>query len=153
MDVQQDNPFQTPQAELQQADAGVSQQPLYRIAAIGVGTFLGTPLAGAWMLAHNLQLLGKAHQVAMVWGVAVALFVLTIASGFVLPEEVPAMPFAIAQLVAMVMLAKHLSGAEILRHDLAGGAFLSNWRAAGVAILFLIGAVALLFAMLMILGF
>ena len=57
MDVQQDNPFQTPQADLQQASA--STLPLYRIAAVGLGTFLGTPLAGAWMLAHNLQLLGK----------------------------------------------------------------------------------------------
>lgn len=69
MDVQQDNPFQTPQADLQQASA--STLPLYRIAAVGLGTFLGTPLAGAWMLAHNLQLLGKADRVAMVRRVAV----------------------------------------------------------------------------------
>lgn len=153
MDVQQDNPFQTPQADLQTAGTGTSQPPLYRIAAIGVGTFLGTPLAGAWMLAHNLQLLGKADRVAMVWGIAVALLALTIVLAFVLPEEVPTLPFAIAQLAGMVMLAKHLIEADIQRHDLAGGAFLSNWRAAGIAILFSIGVMALLFAGLMILGF
>lgn len=153
MDVQQDNPFQTPQADLQPASTGTSVEPLYRIAAIGVGTFLGTPLAGAWMLAHNLQLLGKADRVAMVWGIAVALFAMTIALAFVLPEEVPAMPFAIAQLVGMVMLAKYLTEADIQHHEQAGGAFLSNWRAAGIAVLFSIGVMALIFAVLMIIGF
>jgi hypothetical protein len=153
MDVQQDNPFQTPQADLQSASTGTSQLPLYRIAAIGVGTFLGTPLAGAWMLAHNLQLLGKADRVAMVWGVAVVLLALTIVLAFVLPEEVPTLPFAIAQLVGMVMLAKHLIEADILQHAATGGAFLSNWRAAGIAILFSIAVMALLFAVLMIVGY
>ncbi|CAE6948760.1 MULTISPECIES: hypothetical protein [Pseudomonas] len=149
MDVQQDNPFQTPQADLQQASA--STLPLYRIAAVGLGTFLGTPLAGAWMLAHNLQLLGKADRVAMVWGVAVCLLALTLALAFVLPEEVPTLPFAIGQLLGMVMLAKHLTEADIQQHAAAGGTFLSNWRAAGIAVLFSIAVMALLFAVLMIL--
>ena len=105
------------------------------------------------MIVERLQLLGKADRVAMVWGFAVALFALTIASGFVLPEEVPAMPFAIAQLVGMVMLAKYLTEADIQHHEQAGGAFLSNWRAAGIAVLFSIGVMALIFAVLMITGF
>lgn len=65
MDVQQSNPFQPPQADLQQATT--NQSPLYSVAGVGLVTFIGTPLAGAWLLAHNLQLLGKADRVAMVW--------------------------------------------------------------------------------------
>ena len=45
MDVQQSNPFQPPQAELQQATT--QQSPLYSVAGVGLATFIGTPLAGA----------------------------------------------------------------------------------------------------------
>lgn len=148
MDVQPSNPFQTPQADLQQATT--NQQPLYSIAGIGVATFIGTPLAGAWLLAHNLQLLGQAHRVAMVWGISVALLLVTLVLAVVLPDEVPALPFAIAQLMAMIMLAKNLQEADLKQHADAGGAFLSNWRAAGIGLLFTIGMAALMFAVLMI---
>lgn len=148
MDVQPSNPFQTPQADLQQATT--NQQPLYSIAGIGVATFIGTPLAGAWLLAHNLQLLGQAHRVAMVWGISVVLLLVTLVLAVVLPDEVPALPFAIAQLMAMIMLAKNLQEADLKQHADAGGAFLSNWRAAGIGLLFTIGMAVLMFAVLMI---
>ncbi|XLY87214.1 hypothetical protein ACK8QS_16820 [Ectopseudomonas mendocina] len=148
MDVQPSNPFQTPQADLQQATT--NQQPLYSIAGIGVATFIGTPLAGAWLLAHNLQLLGQAHRVAMVWGISVALLLVTLVLAVVLPDEVPALPFAIAQLMVMIMLAKNLQEADLKQHADVGGAFLSNWRAAGIGLLFTIGMAALMFAVLMI---
>ncbi|MDH0098209.1 hypothetical protein N7333_16620 [Pseudomonas sp. GD04158] len=148
MDVQQSNPFQPPQADLQQATA--NQLPLYSVAGVGLATFIGTPLAGAWLLAHNLQLLGKADRVAMVWGISVFLLVVTLVLAFVLPEEVPAMPFAIAQLMAMIMFAKSLMEADLKQHAEAGGAFLSKWRAAGIGLLFTIGLAALMFAVLMI---
>lgn len=148
MDVQQSNPFQTPQADLQQAST--NQAPLYSIAGVGLATFIGTPLAGAWLLAHNLQLLGKADRVAMVWGVSIALLLVTLVLAFVLPEEVPALPFAIAQLMAMIMLAKNLMEAELKQHTEAGGAYLSNWRAVGIGLLFTLAVAALMFAVLMI---
>lgn len=148
MDVQQSNPFQTPQADLQQTS--VQHPPLYSVAGVGLATFIGTPLAGAWLLAHNLQLLGQAHRVAMVWGISVVLLLVTLVLAFVLPEEVPALPFAVAQLMAMIMLAKNLMEADLKQHVEAGGAFLSNWRAAGIGLLFTIGLAALMFAVLMI---
>lgn len=148
MDVQQSNPFQTPQADLQQATT--NQAPLYSIAGVGLATFIGTPLAGAWLLAHNLQLLGKADRVAMVWGISIALLLVTLVLAFVLPEEVPALPFAIAQLMAMIMLAKSLMEAELKQHTEAGGVYLSNWRAAGIGLLFTLAVAALMFAVLMI---
>ncbi|ALN18204.1 hypothetical protein [Ectopseudomonas mendocina] len=148
MDVQQSNPFQTPQADLQQTTA--QHPPLYSVAGVGLATFIGTPLAGAWLLAHNLQLLGQAHRVAMVWGISVVLLLVTLVLAFVLPEEVPALPFAVAQLMVMIMLAKNLMEADLKQHVEAGGAFLSNWRAAGIGLLFTIGLAALMFAVLMI---
>lgn len=148
MDVQQSNPFQTPQADLQQTTT--NQAPLYSIAGVGLATFIGTPLAGAWLLAHNLQLLGKADRVALVWGVSIVLLLVTLVLAFVLPEEVPALPFAVAQLMAMIMLAKNLMEVELKQHTEAGGVFLSNWRAAGIGLLFTLAVAALMFAVLMI---
>ena len=87
MDVPQNNPFQPPQADLQQA--ATTQAPLYSIAGVGLATFIGTPLAGAWLLAHNLQLLGRSDRVAMVWAIAVVFLVVTLGLAFLLPEEVP----------------------------------------------------------------
>lgn len=148
MDVQQSNPFQTPQADLQQTST--NQAPLYSIAGVGLATFIGTPLAGAWLLAHNLQLLGKADRVALVWGVSIVLLLVTLVLAFVLPEEVPALPFAVAQLMAMIMLAKNLMEVELKQHTEAGGVFLSKWRAAGIGLLFTLAVAALMFAVLMI---
>ena len=130
--------------------AGWLVTPALGLAVIGVATFIGTPLAGAWLLAHNLQLLGKADRVALVWGLSVVLLLVTLVLAFVLPESVPAMPFAIAQLMAMIMLAKNLQEADLKQHADAGGAFLSNWRAAGIGLLFTIGMAVLMFAVLMI---
>ena len=149
MDVHDNTPFQPPQADLRLGTA--SPLPLYRLGAVGLATFIGTPLAGAWLLAHNLQLLGRADRVAMVWAISVVLLLITLALAFVLPEEVPAMPFTIAQLVAMMMLAKHLMEVDIRQHTEAGGAFISNWRAAGVGLLFTIGLGVLAVAVWMIL--
>ena len=137
---------QSPRRETWSQESGALVK--YRISSSA--TFIGTPLAGAWLLAHNLQLLGQAHRVAMVWGISVFLLVVTLVLAFVLPEEVPAMPFAIAQLMAMIMLAKNLMEADLKQHAEAGGALLSNWRAAGIGLMFTLGLAALMFAVLMI---
>nr|WP_322940673.1 hypothetical protein [Pseudomonas sp. s4] len=147
MDVQQSNPFQPPQADLQQATT--TQAPLFSIAGVGLASFIGAPLAGAWLLAHNLQLLGRADRVAMVWAMAVFFLVVTLGLAFLLPEEVPGMPFAIAQLMAMIMFAKSLMEADLKQHAEARGAFLSNWRALGIGLMFTLGLAALMFAVLM----
>lgn len=147
MDGHSHNPFQTPQAELHGPDTA---QPLYSLAGIGLATFLGTPLAGAWLLVHNLRLLGKHERVVQAWACAVGLFVVTLVLAFLLPEEVPALPFAIAQLFAMMVFARHLIEVEIKQHAGGGGAFLSNWRAAGIGLLVTIVLALLLFGLLLI---
>lgn len=149
MEGQTRNPFQPPQADLQVAS---SAQPLYSLAGIGLATFFGTPLAGAWLLAHDLKALGKHDRLPMLWGLSVALLVATLVLAFVLPEEVPALPFAIAQLFAMMALARHLIEAEIKHHVAAGGVFLSNWRAVGIGLLVTLGFAALMFVVLMVIG-
>ena len=111
----------------------------------GLATLGGKPGIGINLAARPLSNLGTLRRYVE------QLLALTLALAFVLPEEVPTLPFAIGQLLGMVMLAKHLTEADIQQHAAAGGTFLSNWRAAGIAVLFSIAVMALLFAVLMIL--
>ena len=60
MSAPKDNPFQTPHASLLD---NPPRQPLYRLAAIGIATFFGTPVAGAWIIAHNLRRLDRQDQI------------------------------------------------------------------------------------------
>ena len=59
----------------------------------------------------------------MVWVIAVFFLVVTLGLAFLLPEEVPGMPFAIAQLMAMIMFAKSLMEADLKQHAEARGRF------------------------------
>ena len=61
-----ENPFRPPEARLDEPDA-THGEPLYRLSAIGLGTFIGTPLAGAFLAAVNLRRLGRAQEVGKTW--------------------------------------------------------------------------------------
>lgn len=141
-----DNPFRTPTAEL---TAGTPQQagtPLYKASAVGLATFFGTPLAGAWVLAYNLRQLGLHRQVRDAWIAAVVLFVLVIAVGAMLPEKVPGVPLAVVQLVVMQQYAKKLLGVQLTQHAEQQGQFYSNWRAFGISLLFLLAILVVMLA-------
>ncbi|WP_204325150.1 hypothetical protein, partial [Stenotrophomonas maltophilia] len=74
----------------------------YRLSAIGLGTFIGTPLAGAFLAAVNLRRLGRAQEVGKTWLVGLCLFVLLPVLGAILPENIPSIGFTVAQIFGMV---------------------------------------------------
>lgn len=125
-DTSQDNPFQTPAAALQDGPAVATGEPLYRLAAVGIATFFGTPVAGAWITGI---------------GALIAIFLL----GMFLPDSVPATPINIAAVFGMYHYAKQHTGGAIEQHAAQGGQFASNWRAFGVSLLFLLAVMAVVF--------
>lgn len=141
----QENPFQTPTAVLQDGPAVATGEPLYRLAAVGIATFFGTPVAGAWVIAQNLKRLGRQAQVRNAWitgiGALIAIFLL----GMFLPDSVPATPINIAAVFGMYHYAKQHTGAAVEQHAAQGGQFASNWRAFGVSLLFLLAVMAVVF--------
>lgn len=141
----QENPFQTPTAVLQDGPAVATGEPLYRLAAVGIATFFGTPVAGAWVMAQNLKRLGRHPQVRNTWiagvGALIAIFLL----GLLLPENVPATPINIAAVLGMYHYAKQQFGAAVEQHAAQGGQFASNWRAFGVSLLILAAVMAVIF--------
>lgn len=142
---QQENPFQTPTAVLQDAVTTTVGEPLFRLAAVGIATFFGTPIAGAWVIAQNLRALGRGPEARNIWlmgiGLTLGIFVL----GYFLPENSSGSPIAIGTVVGMYYLAKQTFGVTLEQHLAAGGKLRSNWRAFGVSLLFLIGVLAVVF--------
>lgn len=104
MNSDTENPFRPPEARLDEPDA-THGEPLYRLSAIGLGTFIGTPLAGAFLAAVNLRRLGRAQEVGKTWLVGLCLFVLLPVLGAILPENIPSIGFTVAQIFGMVYYA------------------------------------------------
>lgn len=141
----QENPFQTPTAALQDGPAVVTGEPLYRLAAVGIATFFGTPLAGAWVMMQNLKALGRFDEVRKAWmmglGFTIGIFVI----GYFLPDNISGTPMAIASVVGMHQFAKQTFGASLEQHLAGGGQWRSNWRAFGVSLLILAAVMAVVF--------
>ncbi len=66
MDANPENPYRAPAAELLSTEDRAAG-PLYRMSAVGIATFFGTPLAGAYIMAHNLRALGQQDRVRNAW--------------------------------------------------------------------------------------
>lgn len=145
MSTTQDNPFQAPRAELRQTGEIDTTLLLYGPNAVGLATFFGTPLAGAYLLTHNLRRLGLGERVQQVWWTAVGIIAVIMLLAWLLPEHVPGTGLSVAQFLAMHHYAKKLTGEALQRHKDAGGPFLSNWRAFGISLLFLLALLAVLF--------
>ncbi|MFJ3261193.1 hypothetical protein ACIPK7_13145 [Pseudomonas sp. NPDC086581] len=141
----QDNPFQPPAAALQDGLGVATGEPLYRLAAAGIATFFGTPVAGSWVIAQNLKRLNRPQEVQKAWRVGIGITVLIFVLSWFLPDNFPAAPINIAAVFAMHQYAKQNTGEALDRHAAAGGGYLSNWRAFGISLLFLIVIMAIVF--------
>jgi len=129
------NPFQPPAAPLQDSDTA----RLYSLRAVGWATLFGSPLAGAFIITKNLRLLGRAADIRKTWALAVVLSVVLMGLSFVLPDNLSATGFTVAQVMGMYFYAKSLYETSLSQHGEKGGAFYSNWRAVGIGLLFMAG--------------
>ncbi|OLF52135.1 hypothetical protein [Pseudomonas chlororaphis] len=144
------NPFQTPAAELQTPAAASASLHLYSINAVGLATFLGTSLAGSYMIASNLKALGRESEVKKAWYIGVGVFVLMMVLGAVLPESVPTVVFVLPPIFAMNTYARQLFGSVVIEHKLSKGPFFSLWRVAGISLLFMLAIVVALVPLVMV---
>jgi hypothetical protein len=110
---------------------------LYSPAQIAWGSFIGTPFAGCWFINRNFRHLGDQRKASqfLLWGfvISIVVFVATL----FLPESFPTLGVPIGYTAALYFLARRLF-AE-LPNDFAGDIEVaSNWRVAGVSILWLL---------------
>ncbi|WP_097305204.1 hypothetical protein [Pseudomonas chlororaphis] len=144
------NPFQTPAAELQTPAAATAPLRLYSINAVGLATFLGTSLAGSYMIASNLKAMGRESEVKKAWYIGIGLFILMMVLGMVLPESVPTVVFVLPPIFAMNAYARQLFGSAVLEHKLSKGPFFSLWRVAGISLLFMLAVFVALIPLVML---
>lgn len=123
------------------AAATATSAPAYKLnglGAIAIATFIGTSLAGAWLMAENYKALGRRDQLMKVWGLGAGLLLAMLALGFVLPSSILSTVFSVAQMVAMLVLANQGFGTVLAAHGAKGGLVFSLWRGAGIGFLFLL---------------
>ncbi|WP_343577685.1 hypothetical protein [Pseudomonas sp.] len=152
MSAPKDNPFQTPSAVLKNAPGMADGEALYRLRAVGIATFFGTPLAGAWVMTQNLRHLGLHDRIQQVWYVGIAISIGLALLGL-LPDGIPLAPFTIVAVLSMHEYAKQVTGDALEQHASRGGTFLSNWRAFGISLLFLLAAWGAIFVVTLIVAY
>jgi len=150
MNTDSNNPFTPPATELLTPAAANSNLRLYSIAAVGLATFSGTSIAGAYIMAATLKALGREREAKSVWYIGIGIFVAMTLAGFFLPDSVPAMVFTLPPIFAMNAYARQLFGPQVTRHKTQGGAFHSLWQAFGIGLLFSLVIVAVMFLLAML---
>jgi len=110
---------------------------LYDSKSIILATFLGSPLAGGWLMALNYRRLGDLRTFRNCIILSFVGTIALIAIGALLPDKTPSTPIAIGSIIAMGAIAK-LQSEKIDRHQRRGGQLASRWKAAGTGLLSLI---------------
>ncbi len=103
---------------------------LYTPDQVGLATFLGSALAGGYLLYQNSRRLGRPTLVPLALGIGATL----LAIGLALVTPVGA-GIAIGLVFAMRQLAQGEQGARVREHQQKGGKLESGWNAAGVGVI------------------
>ncbi|HGL6714469.1 hypothetical protein NTJ56_20135 [Burkholderia contaminans] len=126
--------------------APVPPGKLFTMAGVGWAAFLGSPLAGGILLAANARRLGNRAlaQRQILATALVTLVSIVLYAGVNIPEAAAVPPVlvhavVIAGLAGTIVYARHTQRAAVDAHRAAGGALQSNWRAAGIGLLTLLG--------------
>jgi ABC-type transport system involved in multi-copper enzyme maturation permease subunit len=120
---------------------------LYSSGQITLATFLGMPIAGAWLMARNYQALGvDAFAQAVTFGIIGTLVVLVLA--VVLPESTPNVLLPIVYTFIVQAIARAKQGVSFQAHIANGGLKHSTWRVTGIGLVFLAAVVLVFVAVL-----
>lgn len=98
---------------------------------VALATFLGSPFAGALVLANNYRKLGRGGAAALTLAVGLVGTAALLGLAFALPAHSPAAAVPMVAVAAMYGLGRWLQGDALLRHRAAGGREASGWVAAG----------------------
>ncbi|HJT33683.1 MAG TPA: hypothetical protein VJ783_16680 [Pirellulales bacterium] len=134
------NPYAAPQSvPWIDTTPGRSSAPpyaLYSVGGIVLGTFFGSVLAMAVLIAIDYGRLGRgrAAKMAVATGFA-AQIALLICVMFVLPERIPNMAVNLPQLLLAYLVAEGLLDRKLTAHYQAGGRAASLWKAIGIGML------------------
>lgn len=138
------NPYEAPASAIvdAQQDAG---RPLFRTSGLYIATFMGSILAGGWVLAMNHDALGQ-HDLARKarWS-GLAGMIAVVAVSLLLPVQIPGVVYLIPQLAVVSYWLKQTPQGDAIGARVAAGLPMrSNWAAAGIGLLAAIALLAVL---------
>ena len=121
-------------------DVAPSLSPLHPLSGVVAATFLGTPIAGAVVIAISLWRLGRRNTAFVVVGVTFLIMVAFFTLMMLLPDHVnvPRSVMTLPQILMMYFVAKQLYGRELEKQRRAGGRIASSWKGAGIGLLGLV---------------
>jgi len=128
--------------------------PAYRLYSTGQmtgATVLGSPLAGCWLLASNYEALGDRAARNRTWLTGILATAGAMALGYFLPDNFPDSVIAISYTLGFREHFRLSQGTVFKKHIAAGGGRYSNWRAAGIGLLCLVGLLAVIGGVAMLL--
>jgi hypothetical protein len=133
----------TPEGTSDEREA-VPPYRLYDSTAVTIASFLGTPLAGATLMAINCRRLGKLGTAVWPFASAAALIGLAIGLGSRIPSW-GTTAVSVSLVMAMKSVAEGLQGKAIADHLRRGGQLYSRWLASGIGLIWLTVIAAVFF--------
>jgi hypothetical protein len=122
----------------------MSIRPIYSPGQVAAATFLGSPLAGGWLLALNYQRFGEPRKARVAFGLCVAGTAALLALAYVIPGKA-ASALGVFPVFAMYGLANAVQGPAFASHVAHQGRRGSVWRVLGVSL----ASLAIVFALLL----
>ncbi len=111
----------------------IPSYPIYSPGQVAAATFLGSPIAGGWLLALNYKRLGEPRSARAALGLSVLALAALLAIAYVVPERAMS-SLGLIPVVVMYWIAKSLQDAGYQRHLARLGRTGSNWRVLGIAL-------------------
>jgi hypothetical protein len=104
---------------------------LYRDKSIYVGTFLGGPLAAAYLITENFKALGQSDKIRNTWIIAILATIAIFSAALLIPGVQKLPPWVIPLIYTAIaqLIVQRFQGVALKRHEEKGGSFFSVWRA------------------------
>jgi general stress protein CsbA len=111
---------------------------LYSIKSITLATAIGSVLAGVILLSSNLKKVNREDEVLQTYIFGIVTLVVLVFASLKIPfaNKIPDFIFYLIQIGMVQLFANYKLKQDLLTHEKHQGPFYSQWRAAGISVLF-----------------
>jgi hypothetical protein len=125
----------------------LNKNSFYRRSGILVAAFFGSPLASAYLMAHNLKAMGRTQEIKKVYITCASVLVGCVTLSLVMDQfvKVPNTAFTIPQIIIVGLFHEQIFPKNQLS-DIPPDSYISNWKAFGISLIFSLVILAVIFA-------
>ncbi|MFT5645507.1 MAG: hypothetical protein ACI976_000177 [Aureispira sp.] len=138
--------------ELKVLDDVKLTKKIYSQKGITLGAFLGGPVTAGYLLIENYKSVENRAVVNKAWGVTIFSTIIYYVLAYFLKEvmDMSTVPLFVGCVVGSSQIFKQLQAEDVEAYIQKGGEIHSNWRVAGIGLLFLLATIVVLGAGLML---